>query len=811
MEPDEMKLIEIIERMPDNLTDMEKVRYIYIEVCRFFVYNTEYITGDDNEKVKLFAEDVDLNNVTNNKAICSKLSRAIAYLLEACGIDCNCIYFNGGQEGHMEAVCRVDEKLYELDAARDLMNVKMGYQTRGFAFPMKSNASEDFINYSYLSEDEVKKLDDAIGYTFGLSDEYVDKVVARGESKEDHDFRIYMDEAIDEIGDALNDYKLFKEYLESVHPEVNVDLLSAHGYDKYRIEFIVNYMNSYAKDYSYIDRRDFFESLIARALDIRDDALKLFNGTDNSGELFTILKYEGVIADNDLFYLVRDGQDIKQLSVKEVKAILDDGFKTISKGKEKFIIRKDNTFKRISYDYAQEINMYLAAVEDEAEMEERESEVFAVLSLQKLRSAIAEYEEKIYSFVKAMNIFSDSQIKDAIKGKGLQGLKPEHTASLVSQIHDSFIREVNKYGYAGFFNNEDLDINNPKSLSNLYANMKKLEEILEEQAGIVLEIIEEYKQALKMEAVARDMKLYHVSTLSPDEMDGKLRPHFAKSQFNQEFGEILCGSTESVDSNPYILARVNGKGMYRLPIGQNSYLLNGDNISIEKDENGNSRAISKVPGYIYYMPIDNFEPSILLKCDEDEYFLEFDQEWTTDQEIEIPKEVAKNVKKRGEVSIISNQDDDSSKVYGIEKYTDVTSILEHNQIAINVDLNPSDMLSLSTRKSVNNVSIKSIILDLIQSGKIRYLNGEAGVNAHRDARIAIDKPTIRYDGEKIINGPKVISPDEVKKQQIRLRDFVKHAINSGIKYGDYVEIMKMQELHDKTKSDTNIDQFNQEL
>ena len=54
MEPNDKRLIEIIERMPDNLTDMQKVRYVYIEVCRFFSYNPEYVTGDKEKKEELF-------------------------------------------------------------------------------------------------------------------------------------------------------------------------------------------------------------------------------------------------------------------------------------------------------------------------------------------------------------------------------------------------------------------------------------------------------------------------------------------------------------------------------------------------------------------------------------------------------------------------------------------------------------------------------------------------------------------------------------------------------------------------------------
>ena len=54
MEANQKRLIEIIENMPQNLTDMQKARYIYLEVCKFFVYNPSYIVGDEQTKKQLF-------------------------------------------------------------------------------------------------------------------------------------------------------------------------------------------------------------------------------------------------------------------------------------------------------------------------------------------------------------------------------------------------------------------------------------------------------------------------------------------------------------------------------------------------------------------------------------------------------------------------------------------------------------------------------------------------------------------------------------------------------------------------------------
>lgn len=771
MEQDEKKLIEIIERMPDNLTDLQKVRYIYIEVCRFFSYNPEYITGDKEKKEELFDQDVDIHAMMENKAICSSLSRAIIHLLRELGIECNGVFFNGNRDGHLEVIVGVDGEIYELNPASDLMNVKMGFHTIGFARRMVQSSMESFLGYSYLTQNQIKELDDALGYTFGLSEEYIDEVAKRGESVEDHNFRIYMEEAVDEIANSLYSEEELNSYITSIHPDVDVSLLSSQDFDKYRIEFLMNYVNNFARKNSYIDRRDFFEHLVYNSMDIDDGELQLFSGTDTEGDLYTIAKFKGEISEEDLFYLIRENQDIRQLSMDKVRQLLDGGFKTIAKGREKDILSKDGPFRATTYDFSKEINLYIVEAETEEEMNEREAEVYAVIMLQRVRQGIAYYKEAVYN--SQNNPDSITQMK---------------------MIYDEFVKFVRKHEYEKDFPAEDIS-DQTVGIQHLLDNLQKLEEQLMEEAEPVLKIIEDYKQALKDEAFANNYMLYHVSIKSPEEMEGgELRPHFEKTQFHQYFGEILCGSTESVESNPYILARVNGnKGMQRLSVGRNSYLLNGHDVSVEQDEKGNKRAVAKNPGYIYYMPIDEFEPVIQLKYNQDknEYHFEFEEEWVTDHPIRIPREVTEHIGAKGEIKEYP-EDIDEPEVFAIEKYDDVTSILEHNQILINNDLGkrPIDLLVKNVQ---TNMHVSQRIIDYIRDKKVTYLNAEVGVNVYKGIVNMSKLPVINYQAEAILHGQSVVTTEEVRPQRARIRAFVENAIRSkSVTYGDYMEIMRMR-------------------
>jgi len=783
MEVNQKSLIEIIEKMPQNLTNLQKARYIYIEVCKFYIYNSLYIIGDNEEKTALFDEDIDINKTTSNKAICSSLSRALIYLFQQCDIECNGVYFGGRFDGHMEVAFKVDGKVYEADPARDLMNVKVGYETNGFAKRMRNNHRENFEGYSTLSEEEISNLDKSIGYTFGLSREYLDMIQDRGDTREDYDFKMYLDEAVEEISRELYDYEKISEYITSVHPGINVMALSTQELDTYRIEFLMNYVNTFANDLSYMDKRDFFESLISRTIDCKDDCPKLFNGTTTDNEMITIMKYDGDIADEDLFYLIREGHKIERIGIDEVQALIDGGFKTIGKGKEKFLIKHDRPFQRVTYDTTRRINDYIYNHESSETVTEKEDEMFSYMLLQRLNKAIADCMEALHRAPKEQKLEENPIIKD------------------ISQI---FYDELQNNGYDYYIDRADID-DEMLGEEHLFKNMQIVKSILEKEASSIISMIEEYKQALKREAKENKIALYHVSTTPPDQMrNGEITPSYNKSQYHQSFGKMVYASTESVEYNPYLMARVNGNGMYKLPIGRGFYLLQGNNVEITKNEEEQAKAISKVPGYIYYLPIDTFEPMVHVKYDNerDEYIMQFDNEWTSIVPMKISSKIANNIRKIGEAKDVSADSCGKNEVYAIEQYSDVTCILEHNQIIVDRGLDRHE-IEYVTQNAIGKINVRGILLNMLAEKRVRYFNGEAGINAIRGAKDIYEGPVIKYNAERIMGGPESFSPKEIRNQQVRIADFVKNAVKSGVTYGEYSEIMNHNVLEIEEKNSPN--------
>lgn len=765
-------LSEIVKNMPKGLTKIQMARYVYLEVCRFFVYNTEYISGDNKKKEELFNQDIDIDEIVENNGICSTISRALMYLLEKCDIQCNGVYFLGRFEGHMEVAIKIDGKVYELDPVKDLMNVKMGYETVGFAPNMKAIYGDRFKGYSYISPDEIVEIDNAIGYTYGLSKSYIDEMELNGKDANNIKKRIYMDQTIEIITDELYDMETYKEYIKSMHPNEDVDTLSAQELDKYRIEFLMSYANVCTKNFPYIEKREFFEKIVSRAILCKDGNIKLFRGKDKSGEMMTILKYDGLVQDEDLFYLIRGGQDIVPLSKNQVQNLIKEGFTTFANGREQLIIQDDKNFQKATFDVGRKINQYMNAFSSQDEKDMKDRMIHSYLFLQKCNEAISNFKD----------LMSRCKTGKPCCNKAIR------------QLYTACMTDIFYYGYDKYISSKDIE-NDEVGLENFLNNLQNIKSVLEKESQPIIEIVQEYKQKLKAEVKSKGILLYHVSTIPPELLEDKeLKPMSYRNQYNQDIGGTLCASTADIESNVYLMSKVNGKGVYRLPVEDNIYMLEGNNVRIIKSPSGQAKAISKQPGYIYYMSVDNFEPVVNLKYDmyRDEYVIEFNNDWISKEAMKIPDRVAENIKNKGDTKDCP-EDIDASQVYAIERYTDVTSVLEYNQIIVNRGLKKEDMQYI-INNCFGDSSIKGVVLENIKNGRLDYLNGEARINGIGIAGSRCNGPQIIYDGEQIMDGEPIKTPDEVRAQKQKLFNFVENAIKNGVTYGDYMQIASQTNL-----------------
>lgn len=81
-----------IKNMPENLNDIEKARYIYIQLGKYFSYDERYLTSGTQEKRdELFNKN--FKTIIGDKVVCSTISDLYTYLLNRVGIDAKTIRF----------------------------------------------------------------------------------------------------------------------------------------------------------------------------------------------------------------------------------------------------------------------------------------------------------------------------------------------------------------------------------------------------------------------------------------------------------------------------------------------------------------------------------------------------------------------------------------------------------------------------------------------------------------------------------------------------------------------------------------------
>lgn len=158
------KLVErLIEKIPEEYSDLEKARYLYINLAKIFTFDKDYYLGNSKMQKKLIFQankeaigkrEIVLNR--KNKAICISISKAFNYALNRVGIDASS-YKANIDDPHISSKFFIDGKSYLADLQLDLMYIQMGRETRFFG--------KGFGNES-LTDEEIRKIDNKIGYNF---------------------------------------------------------------------------------------------------------------------------------------------------------------------------------------------------------------------------------------------------------------------------------------------------------------------------------------------------------------------------------------------------------------------------------------------------------------------------------------------------------------------------------------------------------------------------------------------------------------------------------------------------------------------
>ncbi len=159
----------MIDEIPKDYTELQKARYIYINLGKLLSYDERFLAGNSKAQKRIFklAKEnvIEFNQIKENKkfkGICVDLNRLYANTLRAVGIES---YINYGAGlitiPHDSVSAKLDGHFYSCDLQRDLINIQLNCMTDFFGF----HDEDDYQCDRILGEEEKIALDKSIGFT----------------------------------------------------------------------------------------------------------------------------------------------------------------------------------------------------------------------------------------------------------------------------------------------------------------------------------------------------------------------------------------------------------------------------------------------------------------------------------------------------------------------------------------------------------------------------------------------------------------------------------------------------------------------
>lgn len=176
----------IIEKIPEGLSELEKARYIYIQLGKLFVFDEKYWLGNEKSKKRIYKQainsDIDIRKIKKgNKSICVSISKTYKRLLKQIGIRAE-IYKEDFDDPHVFCAIFIKGRSYKADLQRDLKYIQAQRKTRHFGNSMDETMPS-------IEEKIINNIDEKIGYEY-LGEEYILNNILRLKKELEHEKKL---------------------------------------------------------------------------------------------------------------------------------------------------------------------------------------------------------------------------------------------------------------------------------------------------------------------------------------------------------------------------------------------------------------------------------------------------------------------------------------------------------------------------------------------------------------------------------------------------------------------------------------------
>ena len=322
----------IINNMPQNISQIEKAYYIYLELGKIVSESPQFVFTNREGKERHY------NDVIDSKyyGICKSISELYVSILrdKRIGISADLVKkYPESPITHIDTILKIDGKNYITNLISDLSRIKTSRRVNSFCFDLSRPVNDPILkeeNESYLKRLElyygkidsltrrdIEKLDKKLGYSF-----FIPKI-----SKED-ERGFYTEDTIELLRKDMNNPESFKEYVLHNRDVPKEELL------KYKLDYIfenINKLTYYKGIMNYLENIRYYlyvaKNILSPEEGSRIQAYVATTGNDLS-RIISILKVkplkESDDKKNNIYYLY-SAKDKKYVgkTPEEMKQFID--------------------------------------------------------------------------------------------------------------------------------------------------------------------------------------------------------------------------------------------------------------------------------------------------------------------------------------------------------------------------------------------------------------------------------------------------------------------------------------------------------
>ena len=276
------KYIEKVKEETKNFSDIEKLRYVYLDLGKRFSFNLDFSFGNSETKKKIYNKSHKSNeleqSMENNTIICKTSSTIYEYIMKKLGINIKTETDDIDMRKYphtYNVVTTKENKKYLFDLQEDMRYIKAHLRTQRFGISMQKDDEEPIINRFELEQidKKLKYITNELYYT----DEYLELI--------------------------KNNMKMFDDFSERVQDLIGCD-------NKEGLLFSQKERNKIHLIDCYIENNGKRDYKLCMAVDKKDDTdIYIFSEDTNSFEKKTLKEFAQMTENDGLVNL----QKIKNL------------------------------------------------------------------------------------------------------------------------------------------------------------------------------------------------------------------------------------------------------------------------------------------------------------------------------------------------------------------------------------------------------------------------------------------------------------------------------------------------------------------